>query len=91
MTKAEQFLWCVQTALLSNQMGLSRQFETQKINEFLGLRHVHSVTRRALWAASEIPEEMSPSTAAEEFCGHAFDNLWSEGKDCPEWLKGMPT
>lgn len=91
MTKAEQFLWCVQTALLSNQLKLSRSFETKQTNEFLGLRHVHNVNRRALWAATEIPEAMSPADAAVEFCEQAFDNLWTEDKACPEWLKGMPT
>ncbi len=91
MTKAEQFLWCVQTALLSNQIGLSRQFETTRTNEFLGMRHVHNVSRRALWAATEIPDSMPAADAAVEFCEHAFDNLWSDGEDCPEWLKGMPT
>lgn len=90
MTKAEQFLWCVQTALLNNQLMLSRQVETNRIKEFLDIKHVHLVTTRAIWAAQIIPESVSASEAAEQFCEIAFDNLWHEGKNRVEWLAGMP-
>ena len=90
MTKAEQFLWCVQTALLNNQLMLSRQVETNKTKEFLDIRHVHLVTSRAIWAAQFIPESISASKAAAQFCEIAFDNLWHEEKGRAEWLEGMP-
>ena len=90
MTKAEQFLWCAQTALLNNQLMLSRQVETNKTKEFLEIRHVHVLTTRAIWAAQIIPESMSASEAAAQFCEIAFDNLWHEDKSRVEWLAGMP-
>ena len=90
MVKAEQFLWHVQTAVLSNQLLLARQIETRESKDFISLDHVHRVAARALWAASQIPEEVSASEAARDFCSLAFDNLWKEGDIRPEWLLGMP-
>ncbi|WP_041937501.1 hypothetical protein [Bordetella avium] len=90
MTKAEQFLWCVQTAFLNNQLLIGREFETPKTAEYLGINHVHLVTERAIWAAQHIPEGMSASQAAKEFCSFAFDNLWKDGISGPDWLRGIP-
>lgn len=90
MTKSEQFLWCVQTALLNNQLQLSRQMETKVLSKHLGIEHIHLVTARALWAASMLPESLSASEASLEFCKYAFDNLWEEGQSRPEWLVGIP-
>lgn len=90
MTKVEQFLWCVQTAFLNNQLLVARGMETVETAEFGGIRHVHSVTARAIWAASKIPNSLSADQASREFCDFAFDNLWKEGKSCPDWLVGIP-
>ena len=90
MTKAQQFLWCVQTALLNNQLLIARQIETKQTVEFGSMRHIHSVAERAIWAAAQIPESLSAVDASRQFCEYAFDNLWSEGKERPAWLEGMP-
>ncbi|MGE8451420.1 MAG: hypothetical protein ACN6OP_12525 [Pseudomonadales bacterium] len=91
MTKAEQFLWCVQTAFLNNQLLVARRMETIETAQFGAIGHVHSVTARAIWAASHIPDSLSADQASREFCGFAFDNLWKEGMSCPDWLVGIPT
>lgn len=90
MTKAEQFLWCVQTAFLNNQLLVTRQMETAQTVEFGSMRHVHSVSERAIWAAGRIPASLSAAEASRQFCEYAFDNLWEEGKPRLEWLEGIP-
>ncbi|MGQ0565758.1 MAG: hypothetical protein ACT4OK_11890 [Gemmobacter sp.] len=75
MTRAEDFLWIVQTALLANAVNLATD-EERKIK----YRHVYSSTgarivmREAIRASKLIPDGMDPADAADEFCIWMLDN-----------------
>jgi hypothetical protein len=76
MTKEDQFLFIVQTVILSNGINLSTQPEYAA-----KYRHVYSATgvlglmNDAIDASKRIPEKMSAFEAADEFCGYMLNNL----------------
>jgi hypothetical protein len=75
MTRAEDFLWIVQTALLANAVNLATDEERKA--KYL---HVYSSTgtrivmREAVRASKLIPDGMDPADAADEFCIWMFGN-----------------
>ena len=75
MTKQEEFLWIVQTAVLANAINLSSDVDTRK--EY---RHVYSSTgvritmAEAIRASARIPDDMEAADAADDFCLWCFDN-----------------
>jgi hypothetical protein len=76
MTKQEQFLFIVQTAILANGINLSSGAEPDE-----KYRHVFSATGvlgtldDAIYASESIPDNMSAYEAAHEFCNFIFANL----------------
>lgn len=76
MTKQEQFLWIVQTAILANAVNLCSNPEQ---NETYKLEHtatgVLMLADEAIDASERIPEAMSAFDAANEFCTFMFHNL----------------
>ena len=81
MTKADQFLWIVQTVLIRNAINLACDEEDR-----IQYRHEISATGAfgtcddALRASELIPSNMSASDAAHEFLGFMLDN-WREAED----------
>ncbi len=75
MTKSEQFLWMVQTAILANGINLATGEETR--NKY---RHVYSSTgvritmTQAIRASELIPDRMTAADACDEFCIWMFKN-----------------
>lgn len=76
MTKAEEFLWVVQTIILTNGINLATDPETN-----VRYRHVFSaigvggILNDALWAKDRIPDEMSAFDAAMEFTDLMLCNI----------------
>lgn len=75
MTRAEEFLWIVQTAILANAVNLAT-------NEDLKTDYLHAysstgvriVMREAIRASKLIPENMDVADAADDFCIWMFAN-----------------
>ena len=97
MTKQEEFLWIVQTALLAN--GINLASHPNAADQY---RHVFSATGMlgtagdAVAVSKRIPAEMSARDAACDFCGFMLDNLQddyqkTEGiqKRCPAWFANL--
>ncbi|KKB62414.1 hypothetical protein WM40_17400 [Robbsia andropogonis] len=87
MSKQDQFLWAVQTIMLSNAINLSLNPATAEEN-----RHIFSATgvtgtlRDVLWASDRIPDEMSAIDAANQFCGYMLPNLREANSKVPAWF-----
>ncbi|WP_432735554.1 hypothetical protein [Ralstonia solanacearum] len=87
MSKQAQFLWAVQTILLTNAINLSLEPEEAKKT-----RHIFSATgtmgtlHDALYASERIPDDMTAVDAANEFCGFMLENLREPGMDVPRWF-----
>ncbi len=89
MTKQQQFLFIVQTVILTNSVNLAAQSGSE-------YRHVFSATGvlrlagDALYASERIPDDMSALEAATEFCRYMLDNLREAEipaqKTPPAWL-----
>lgn len=75
MTRAEEFLWIVQTAILANAVNLATNAD-QKTD----YQHAYSSTgvrivmREAIRASKLIPENMDVADAADDFCIWMFAN-----------------
>ena len=87
INKQEQFLWLVQTIILSNAMGLRSGPEElrtfQDATTVVGLSHAAA---EALLASERIPFELTASEAAIEFCSFVLENLRPAGSRCPRWF-----
>lgn len=87
MTKQEQFLWAVQTIMLSNAINLSLDQESAKKQ-----RHVFSgagtmgLLHDALYASERIPDNLTAVDAANEFCGYMLSNLRESDARLPLWF-----
>lgn len=87
MTKAEQFLWCVQTAILSNQVALSRELETRDV---AGQLSFNALDRQlALAAAACIPADVSVREAVRDFCLVHIERLWSSDYKAADWVRSL--
>jgi hypothetical protein len=87
MTKQEQFLWLVQTILLSNVANVA------SLPEYAGrFRHLISATgvaqtaSEALRVSTLLPVHKDASELAVEFCFYMLDNLRSSDTPCPFWV-----
>ncbi len=87
MTKQEQFLYVVQTLVLTNAIKLATGSPSDK--KRLDYYDVVNTMTVALSASERIPDDLSAGDAADEFCGNMLDNL-RVGQDKetlnPEWL-----
>ncbi|MFF7060743.1 hypothetical protein ACFY89_29040 [Achromobacter spanius] len=89
MTKAEQFLWRVQTAILSNQLALSREFETRDVAGQLSFNQLDRQMALALAAAAYIPANVSVRDAVRDFCLVHIERLWSSDYKAADWMRSL--
>ena len=76
MTKEDQFLFIVQTAVLANGINLSAQEKTvEKYRHEYSATGVMGLMLDAIWASERIPETKTAHKAAVEFCSYMLDNL----------------
>lgn len=76
MTKQDQFLFLVQTAILTNGINLSSiegAVEKHRVN--ISVTGVMGLMYDAIYASERIPDSMSAHTAAVEFTTYMLDNL----------------
>lgn len=90
MTKQEQFLFIVQTAILANGINLSSTGESsEKYRHEFSASSVLGMLDDAIHASDNIPDNMSAYEAAREFCSFIFENLGEGGKAAdnpPAWF-----
>jgi len=94
MTKQDQFLFLVQTAILANGINLSSQDATRdKYRHEFSATGVMGLMLDAIHASERIPESMTAHRAAVEFCSYMFDNLREQEEaaaerrlDVPSWF-----
>lgn len=89
MTKAEQFLWCVQTAILSNQAALAREFETRDVAGQLSFKELDRQMALALAAAACIPPDVAVRDAVRDFCRAHIERLWSSDYQAADWVRSL--
>lgn len=88
MTKQEQFLWAVQTVLISNSINLSLEPEKALARRaHLSATGMLGTVADALYASERIPEEMSAAEAADDFCGWMIAHIREAGDTCPAWFQ----
>ena len=85
MTKQEQFLWIVQTAILANGINLATTTATRKkYKAEFSATGVLVTADDAVRASELIPAKLTAFQAANEFCTYMFLNLReSEDKTRP--------
>ncbi|MCM2294761.1 hypothetical protein NAC44_20760 [Allorhizobium sp. BGMRC 0089] len=75
MTKQEEFMWIVQTAILANGINLASREDTRdSYIETYSSTGVRIVMREAIRASRLIPQTMDAADAADEFCIWMFRN-----------------
>ncbi|GAA4169173.1 hypothetical protein [Shinella granuli] len=75
MTKEEQFLWIVQTAILANGINLASDPDRRvAYKDTYSSTGVRIVMREAVRAATLIPKDMDVGDAADDFCLWMFRN-----------------
>ena len=94
MTKQDQVVFVVQTAVLTNSINLASQPEADRHRHLYSASGVLGLMNDALYASERIPELKSAFEAALEFCAYMFENLRKpkeedSGKrmDAPYWFK----
>jgi hypothetical protein len=76
MTKAEKFLWIVQTTTLANAVNLASIPErAEQYRHVISASGALTIADEALDASQLIPEEMTAFEAAHEFCTFMLANL----------------
>jgi hypothetical protein len=92
MTKQDQFLFIVQTAVLANGIHLASCADSAKYLHEFSATGVLGTLDDAIYASDRIPETLSAYDAAWEFCHYMFANLRAENEaegkklDCPDWF-----
>lgn len=87
MTKQEQFLWAVQTILLSNAINMSLEPESA-----VKQRHIFSalgtmgLLHEVLYASERIPDSLPAVEAANGFCCFMLPNLREEDAQVAYWF-----
>ncbi|NTE90154.1 hypothetical protein [Agrobacterium rubi] len=90
LSKEEQFLWIVQTAILANGINLSGEEDTRtKYKASYSSTGVRITMREAVRAANRIPANMDAADAADEFCIYMFENH-RDSLDNDDRLKKVP-
>lgn len=75
-SKAQQFLWTVQTVLLTNSVNLATHPEsTHFYRACFSATGIQIVADEALRASQLIPASLSVSEAASQFCTYMLSNL----------------
>lgn len=89
MTKQEQFLWAVQTLVLTNSINVTSQpsFDESK-RHIVSFTGVSNTVRAALAASEKIPVDLTAFEAALELCGWMLDNLKDQDAKMPLWIYG---
>jgi hypothetical protein len=76
MNKQEQFLWIVQTTILANAVNMASTPEfAERYRHVISATGTGIVAEDAVRASGLIPEEMSATAAAKEFCTYMLTNL----------------
>lgn len=76
MTKEDQFLWIVQTTMLGNAVNLATIPETEKqFRDVISATGTLIVASEAVDVSQRIPDGMTSSEAAQEFCTFMLPNL----------------
>jgi hypothetical protein len=94
MTKAEQFLWIVQTTALANGINLAGDPEyAEKYRQVISATGTLITADEAVRASELIPESMTAFEAAHQFCYFTLQNLRdieekADGKkmQVPDWF-----
>ena len=94
MSKREQFLYIVQTAVLANGINLisSSPEMTQKYRHEFSATGVLGLMGDAIYASERIPGNLTAVEAATEFCAYMFFNLRESAEEagaemkCPAWF-----
>lgn len=87
MTKQEQFLWVVQTMVLTNAVNLASTPESvEKYRSSISVTGSIVAAGEALRASELIPHDKSAVEAAHEFCCHTLPNLREKGARVPSWF-----
>jgi hypothetical protein len=82
MTKQEQFLWVVQTMCLANAINLASNPErADEYRTEISASGVFIRADEAIRASERIPDDLSPTEAAHEFCSFMFKNLRDEEEE----------
>jgi hypothetical protein len=75
VTKQDEFLWIVQTAILANAVNLGCDPESrEKYRDVYSSLGVRIVMREAVRAGAMIPIDMDAGDAADDFCNWMFRN-----------------
>ncbi len=93
MNKRDDFLWIVQTAILTNGVNLAAD-ETTRVNykDVYSSTGVRIVMREAVRASYLIPDSLDAADAADEFCLWMLRNHQealqkdNPNSDCPRWF-----
>ena len=76
MSKQEQFLWVVQTMVLANAVNLSSDPErAAKYKTQISATGVYMIMDDAINTSEHIPDDLSATEAAHEFCTFRLQNL----------------
>jgi hypothetical protein len=90
MTKQEQFLYIVQTAILANGINLTSDPDsTDKYRHDYSAAGVLGMMHDVIWASERIPNDMTAAEAAHESCGFMLSNLRNSGEtpaQLPMWF-----
>jgi hypothetical protein len=79
LTKQEEFLWIVQTAILANGINLSSDpSDREPYKDAYSSTGVRIVMREAIRASRMIPASMDAADAADDFCIWMFRNHQDE-------------
>ncbi|HXC95935.1 MAG TPA: hypothetical protein VNU92_09545 [Edaphobacter sp.] len=84
MTKQEQFLWVVQTMVLTNSVNVASNPAIDR--SAMSVTGLIVAAGEALRASELIPDDMSAIEAANEFCYSMLPNLREKGVRVPSWF-----
>ena len=86
MTKAEQFLWIVQTTIIANSVNLATRADADANRHVFSASGVLGTAGDAIQASARIPDDMTAAEAAAEFCGYMLENLRQKSAQVPGWF-----
>jgi hypothetical protein len=74
LTKQQQFLWIVQTALLVNVVNQTIEWKQGSDRSNVSMTGNWTAITEPLWASARIPNDLTAEEAAHEYCYYMFDN-----------------
>jgi hypothetical protein len=75
LTKAEEFLWIVQTVILANAVNLARLADDPRRTATFSASGTFITASEAARASRLIPADMTAEAAAEDFISYSLSNL----------------